>query len=490
MPHASRKEVEPLAISAYAGVALVAALARVLWWYAGVRFDVEPLFVYWQFLDPVQLASRPFEAILNLHAQPPALNTLAAVALVLPWPTAQVLLAVLFAVSGVAANVATFHVARAWSGRTWLALVVLLLSLASPGAILFENLLFTTQPVLVSLVLAVAALERFLSTGRLRWYALFGGLLLIVTSTRSMYGAGWMAVGLAIPFVVLPRRRPAVVLGLALLGASLLWPLKNGLLFGVWGSSSWMGMNFYNAVYNQSYTVPELEAFYAGAPLRSVRPSGSTSPIGEIKPFSQAESYLSFLEPRRTGIPVLDELRNANGTTNYNWLGFIAVSNEYRRDYLRVVYRDPRILVRVFRSSIGSFLRPASENATLLVTRTSAANLDAVRPVTALVPADLVLKLPGRPPVAIRPVSALLAALLLLCGAGLPILAVSGIRHGDRRGALALFVLWNVAYVSVVGNLFENFENMRFRLEVEPLMRIAVAALAGAASAAWQRSRA
>jgi hypothetical protein len=178
-----------------------------------------------------------------------------------------------------------------------------------------------------------------------------------------------------------------------------------------------------------------------------------------------------------------------NGATNYNWLGYISVSDEYRRDYQRIVIRDPGVLARVFRSSTESFLRPASETAALVVTRASAANLAVVRPVQALVPRTFSLRLPGRPPVAIRLVSVMLAALVLACGAGLPALAVSGIRRGEPRGVLALFVLWNVAYVSVVGNLFENFENMRFRLEVEPLMLIAAAGLCGAAARTWRRRR-
>jgi hypothetical protein len=82
-----------------------------------------------------------------------------------------------------------------------------------------------------------------------------------------------------------------------------------------------------------------------------------------------------------------------------------------------------------------------------------------------------------------------LAALVLSCAVGLSVLAVSGIRQGEPLGVLAFFVLWNVAYVSVVGNLFENFENMRFRLEVEPLMLIAAAGLCGVAARTWRRRR-
>ena len=477
----SRKEASPLSTAAYAVLAVLAVLARVFWWRAGIRFDIGPVLGYWQFLDPTQLASRPFEALLNLHAQPPALNALAAAGLGLLGWRAESLFALLFAASGVVANVASFHVARSWSGRTSLAAAVFALSLASPDAILYENLFFTTQPVLCALALSAAALERYLGSRRLRWYAVYGALLLLTLSTRSMYGTAWMAVGLAIPFAATRPHRREVATAAALLGASLLWPLKNGLLFGSWGSSSWMGMNFYNTVYLQSFSTGELEASVAGPPLRRVRPPGSTSLVGDIKPFSPPESYVPFLRLRPTGIPVLDAPHKPNGFPNYNWIGYVEVSSEYLRDYARVVSENPGILVRVFRSSLGYFVRPAFESPSFPLLPTSASNLTAARPVLDVVRRTIVLAWPGGTPISFRPFSLLALALLLLCLAGLPVLAATSLHAGDPLAPLALFVLWNVAYVTLVGNLFESLENMRFRLEIEPLMLIAAAALASAA---------
>jgi hypothetical protein len=471
----------PLPASAYAAVALVALLARIVWRSLGVRFDAGPLFVYWQFLDPAQLLSRPFEALLNLHSQPPALNVLAAVGLALFGSHVATFFGVLYAASGVAANVASFHLAYVWSGRRSLASAVLLVGLASPDAVLFENLFFTTHPVLVSLVLSAACLERLLRTGRLRWFVLYGVLLLATSATRSMYGTPWTAACLAVPFFFLPLRRRTLVTGLVILAAALLWPMKNGLLFGSWRSSSWMGMNFFNAVYNQSYTVAELEAAFPGAPARRVRPPGSSSPFGDVKPFAAAEVYAPFLNLRATGVPVLDALRRTNGATNYNWIGYIAVSNEYLREYERVLSRNPGLLATVLRSSLASYVRPASDNLALLLTPVSASNVAALRPALALLRMDFAVRVPGRVRFLVRPACILIGALVLLVLGGLPVLAFVDSRRRDAAAGLALFVLWNTAYVTVVGNLFENLENMRFRLEIEPLLLIAAAALVAAA---------
>jgi hypothetical protein len=69
-----------------------------------------------------------------------------------------------------------------------------------------------------------------------------------------------------------------------------------------------------------------------------------------------------------------------------------------------------------------------------------------------------------------------------------PLLVVLEAKARSPRAPLLFFLFLNVAYVAVVGNLFENFENMRFRLEVEPLMLLSAAALIPAPRAAVEES--
>src|SRR5258707_6743692 len=50
------------------------ALSRVLYYWAGVRFDARPIDHFFQFLDPELLRYRLLESLLYLHIQPPGLN--------------------------------------------------------------------------------------------------------------------------------------------------------------------------------------------------------------------------------------------------------------------------------------------------------------------------------------------------------------------------------------------------------------------------------
>ena len=50
------------------------AISRILYWYAGLRFDAGPVDKYWQFIDPVLMKTRLMESLFYLHMQPPGFN--------------------------------------------------------------------------------------------------------------------------------------------------------------------------------------------------------------------------------------------------------------------------------------------------------------------------------------------------------------------------------------------------------------------------------
>src|SRR5277367_5474972 len=49
-------------------------ISRVLYYWAGIRFDASPVRDNWQFIDPVLMQHRLFESLYYLHMQPPGFN--------------------------------------------------------------------------------------------------------------------------------------------------------------------------------------------------------------------------------------------------------------------------------------------------------------------------------------------------------------------------------------------------------------------------------
>ncbi len=70
----------------------------------------------------------------------------------------------------------------------------------------------------------------------------------------------------------------------------------------------------------------------------------------------------------------------------------------------------------------------------------------------------------------------------------LVLLGVAPLRFRQHTASVALraflvFAWINVGYVFVVGNLFEYYENMRFRFETEPILLLGLVALAAVSGA-------
>src|SRR6266542_1493548 len=57
-----------------AAIAVLFAASRLLCYAAGMRFDLDPLRHFWQFLDPLLLRTRLAERLFYLHSQPSLFN--------------------------------------------------------------------------------------------------------------------------------------------------------------------------------------------------------------------------------------------------------------------------------------------------------------------------------------------------------------------------------------------------------------------------------
>jgi hypothetical protein len=126
----------------------------------------------------------------------------------------------------------------------------------------------------------------------------------------------------------------ALAAGLALLvlGA---WCLKNLIIFGFFGTSSWAGMSLWTKT--NGYAPDQLDGFHA---------RGIISPVAlraELLPFQPIEHFT------RDGLLAIDachhpadcrELR-PEGYPNFNHIGYVALSRRLGRDALQLIRHDP-----------------------------------------------------------------------------------------------------------------------------------------------------
>ena len=281
-----------------------------------------------QLLSEEWLRNRPLESLFYLHGQPPVLNGLAAAAFALEAGTgiaAGRTLLVLHLAAGAAA-VAAFSslLCRLVVSRS-LRLLVLATLLLDPALYGRAFELYYTFHELVLLVAGAFFAERWWRRGRTVDLLAASGAALLLTLTRTLFHPLWAA-GVVLILVLgsRSRRRTAAAVAAGTVLLSLAWPLKNELVFGFFGSSSWLGFNVSNSLPVHRRPAP--------IPIR-VR-------VGTI-PESDRQAALAEVPERFRGIPSLAEPMKAEGYSNWNCVTLIPYFRRLLDESVAIARRDP-----------------------------------------------------------------------------------------------------------------------------------------------------
>jgi Dolichyl-phosphate-mannose-protein mannosyltransferase len=449
----------PLAVASAWAVSRVAAYA------AGVRFDAGTLGVFWQLIEPDLLRHRLLESLYYLHSQPPLFNLfLGAVLKTFPTGSTHVFQAVYSLLGLVEAVTVYALLARLGTSRA-VAVAGGMLVAVLPATILYENWLFYEFPVAVALLLAALALHRFVERGSVAWGIAFFTLLAAVMYTRSVFQHVWLAAALLLVLVSAPQlwRRALLTAAIPLMAVALLYA-KNVVEFGVFGTSSWSGMNVAQVIFT---SVPVEER------AQLVR-EGTLSRVSLADPFSDLSAYRGAYEPPApTGIPVLDRAKMANGDANRNNLAYVEISRKYMRDALALIRERPDAYADSVLDGLQLFLTPSSDF--LFVEE----NRQRIRPYEHVFNGFVL----GRTP-HVRGIAwgILLAYLIAFVYGSIVFARALRRRDGDAASVTVAFVWLTVVYVTLVLVLAQVTENQRIRYLIDPLAVVLVALAVHAAS--------
>ena len=305
-------------------------------WLEGVRFDGSSLGWFWQYVDPALLKAHLAQSLWYLHAQPPGYNLLLGVGLKLFGDDLDTAAFAAQVTLGLALAVALYAVLVAVGVGRWFAAAAALLFTISPATILFENWLFYEYVVAALLVFAAVAFVVFVRHPDARRAFVVFLLLASVCYVRASFQLAVLVLVLAFMLFVFRGHRRAILLGAAapvLLVVALM--VKNWVLFGTPTTSSWTGMNL------MQIAQPKIH----GEEENSLQRRGLISPVSTIPAFSKLSDYAGVVPPDRrfTDIPVLSEVTKPSGTTNYNNIDYVRISNQYLHDFVRVATHDPSV---------------------------------------------------------------------------------------------------------------------------------------------------
>ena len=459
-------------------ILFVFLLSRSLIQLTGVRLDYEALCRNWQYLDVRTLKTSLLTGLWYDHTQPPFFNLLLGIVLKTFGDHARFVFVLLLKMISLANTFLLLNILKRLLppqsvGRPpWInqiPLLVSLLYLLSPATILFENELFYTS--LISLLFLISA-HCLLSLARspgISWASTAGFLLplLAICMTRSLYHLLWLLILITALTFCLRKKTGIYRLAAGSILILLLtfgWYIRNYMLFGSFSSSTWMGMNLARNVFHDA----------------TVRDS---TDIAAIEPFSTISAYTHFLSAADTtaydhiDLRDLHEEKKNDSFINEKHVGYLAVSKLYMLSAKRRIRAHPVAFLQNIAQSSIIFFAPA--------TRYSVTEPEARKIMYYDLPYSFNLshlakgKQQRRVALTLSAIPKIIVWLLVV---GWWCRRIIKTRSID---ALTVFIFLVLGYVFCVSSVFEHYENMRFRYEVEPLFLI----LAAQALAVWARHR-
>jgi hypothetical protein len=478
---------------------LIFVWSRCLAYMVGLRFDLQPLFTYWQLLDPQILQGDLVRGLLYLHSQPPLFNAGLGILLKVQGADPGLGLQVCYFLASALYTGLVYALMRRVGVSGWLAVAVTSLLVVRPAHLLLENWLMYDLPVALLVVLAAwclaqavakpsSAVERSGESvsqrgGRPVWWHAFFWVLFVLCATRSLFHPAvlWLAAVWVWRSKWLPgnsRQRWVAALAPLLLISGL--QLKNLTLFGTSSTSSWLGMSA------ARITMAALPASQATALVQQ----GSLR-LADVQPFSPLEDYPArYLETAEStpGLqhPALRAVRKTSGAPNYNHLAYLEIARDSLHDGLWIVRHRPLVYLEGMAKAWYNYFQPPSKIEHLEAARGSLGRYAEIweRVVYGSVPTPFSYRGERR-------------SLNLFATLGLPLLWLLGwkeMRRSRAEGtavarAVFLFLCSVVLYVALVGNSLEVWENQRFRFYTDSGFAIFAACGLQRLAARWARNR-
>src|SRR5882724_9978791 len=440
---------------------VVFIISRLIVLYFGIHMDYKAIYEYWQYLDMESLRNNLLKAVWYDHAQPPCFNLLLGTIVKFSGSYAPSVFESVFNLITLVNCILLLKILKKISSNSQIPLFLSLLYLLSPATLIFESELFYTTFISMLLLTSLYFLIRFRdseTTGNS--FGIFIPLT-ILCLTRSMYHLAWLFV-LVVVILLYYKNKPAfrklfvgAAFALLVVGG---WYAKNYIIFGSFGSSTWIGMNMARNVFHDNAVT-------------------DSSQIEAFEPFSKLSVYKSFIsgdyEKRYEGLndrDLLQEMKN-DSFINENHIDYIEISKKYMDASKQYIKSHPvAYLKNVLQSSI-IFFTPATRYPLAEEPSRKIKYYDVLYSFNLSHFADG--KQQRRIALTISAIPKLLIYITVFF-----LLFKTSIRN-KKIEVFNIVIIWTIAFVFGVSSLLEHYENMRFRYEIEPLFLVLVAQVLG-----------
>jgi hypothetical protein len=467
-----------------ASVVVAFVVSRIVYYALGVRFDMNPLDSYLQYLDPLLLRENLWQSLFYLHTQPPLYNLFLGVVMQIFPGHETAAFHSIHILLGLVATLAIYRLMVRLGVSSTISATLTILFAVSPAWILYENQLFYDFPIMALLPITALFLHRFMSRTRMFDGLVFFFLMASLVLLRTMFHPLWFVIIVGVLVWIRRDRWPLIVRTAAVpFLLVLLVYLKNLFVFGGFYASSWFGPTLFVVVTN---SIP-IEIRQEHVARREInRISLQDYPF---LPLSDYRDKFGFrYKDTVTGIPALDQGMKSTGYGNYNHLAYLQLSEIQARDGLFLLKAYPKKYAATVAKSVVVYSYPASFQWSLNESRKNIEWLD--RLYNHLFFGQIIYNPAWGVDAPIGSSESRLNS-LLSCGfailLGCPLLVIYGLIRLRRdlrassidhaRVALQAFMLLTILVISVLSLLLAVSENNRYRFSLDPFFLILVGIL-------------
>jgi len=454
---------DPLTERGFIVLTVIFVVSRVIFWSLGVSFYSAPLSWYWQYLDVSILENGLASGLVFQHSQPPLFNAFLGLILKLSPEAHAVVFQGVYLACSMVTMVMMYLLLRLHGIGEWAAALLGAVFILSPEAILYENYLFYPWPLSTMVLVAAYGLHRYSETKSRRYAVLYAATIAGLGLTRPVFHLVYVLLAVA-PLLVIrsTRRRFAIAAGgCAVLLVTLIF-VKNLILFGVFGSSSWLGMNLWKYV---SWSMEPVR-------IEELVREDVLPPIALVPAFSAVDQYppaLRKVPEEFRYVPALSLPVKGMGLKNLNHYAYIDISRRYFHGTLALLREEPSAYLRsatyawwLYTSPPWSYSPVSEFNKAAIRGYVGVVTLDGPR---RWIEGDLL----GLDNDEEWPLSSHLVVpaglVILIFGVGAHLLRAR--RDGRVPSSGLLFMTATVVYCALLVNLLEVGENQRFRVTTD-----------------------
>ena len=445
-------------------------ITRIVYYFMGIRFDITPLYWFFQFIDPLLLKTELLKSILYLHTQPPCFNLFLGLIIKLANNSEVLIFTLAYQMIGLIMVLSLYTILRKLAVPLRITLPLTMFFAISPPVIFLENWLFYTYPATCLLALSLIFLNNYFDKRAYTHLFLFFSTIALIVLTRSLFHPIWFIITL-VGIVACDRHNAKRIILCALFPLLIIGAVhvKNYVLFKQVGLSSWFGMN----LAKMTLTVP----------LEKIEPlveKGELSSIATIMPFQTPETYREYANfDTLTCKRVLDQKYKSTGSPNLNHIGYMHVSQQYLVAAKYLIRKYPHYYGLSVCKAFYAFLRPCSDS---MIIRNN--NRRVIGPWVNIYENYLVGDILSRVwnthytnrygqkrKIHLNFLYFLLPVLFIW---GLITIAKGKTLFNYGRAELITitYTIFNIIYITIAGNLLEVSENMRFRFLILPFLYI------------------